>query len=138
MAKSYVLDTSALLAYIESEEGFNTIEDILNDAKGRRARVYLSFISFMELYYVCWQKEGEQIAKELMAMLQSLPIDRVDSNVRITLCAGKIKAKHRLSVADAFVAATAIEKEAALVHKDPELEAMSEYVEVLGLPFKNG
>ncbi len=136
MAKNFVLDTSALLTYIEQEDGFGTIENILQQAKRRRFRIYLSFISFMELYYITWQEKGEHTAREIMVMLQSLPVERVDSNARLTLCAGRIKAKHRLSVADAFIAATAIEKEAVLVHKDPELAVMATYVEVLELPYK--
>lgn len=37
---------------------------------------------------------------------------------------------------DSIIAATAIEKEAVLVHKDPELKAISNYVKTLELPFK--
>ena len=136
MAKNFVLDTSALLTYIEQEDGFGAIENILQQAKRRRFRIYLSFISFMEVYYIAWQEKGEHTAREIMVMLQSLPVERVDSNARLTLSAGRIKAKHRLSVADAFIAATAIEKEAVLVHKDPELAVMVTYIEVLELPYK--
>ncbi|MBI1812038.1 MAG: PIN domain-containing protein [Nitrospirae bacterium] len=65
-----------------------------------------------------------------------MPVHRVDSNERLTLSAGRLKANHRLSVADAFIAATAIEKGAVLVHKDPELEVISKYTEIIELPYK--
>lgn len=90
----------------------------------------------MEIYYVTWMAKGESAAKELSVLVKALPLQRVDSNERITLSAGRIKALHRLSAADAFVAATAIDKNAILVHKDPELKVISQYTETLELPYK--
>ena len=137
MAKSYVLDTSAIFTFTKSEDGSDIVEDILNSAKKGRSIVYLSFISFMELYYVTWQGKSEEAAKELIVLVKSLPIHRVDSSERITLSAGRIKANHSLSVADALIAATAIDKSAVLVHKDPELEIISKYTETVELPYKH-
>lgn len=136
MAESYVLDTSAVLTYVKAEEGSDAIEDILLLAKRGKHVVYLSFISFMELYYIGWQEKGENIAKELIVLVESLPVERVDSHPRLTLLAGRIKANYKLSVADAFIGATAIDKKAVLVHKDPEFEAISRYVEIMKLPYK--
>ena len=136
MAKSYVLDTSAILTLTKAEDGSEVVEDILNLAKKGKNTAYLSFASFMELYYVTWQEKGEDAAKELIILVKALPVHMVDSNERITLSAGRIKANHRLSVADAFIAATAIDKNAVLVHKDPELEVISKYTETLELPYK--
>ncbi|MDP2279845.1 MAG: type II toxin-antitoxin system VapC family toxin [Nitrospirota bacterium] len=136
MAKSYVLDTSAIFTLTKAEDGSEVVEDILNLAKKGKNTAYLSFASFMELYYVTWQGKGEDAAKELIILVKALPVHIVDSNERITLSAGRIKANHRLSVADAFIAATAIDKNAVLVHKDPELEVISKYTETLELPYK--
>lgn len=136
MAESYVLDTSAIFTFTRGEDGADVVEDILISARKGKCLVYLSFISFMELYYVTWQAKSEDAAKELIILVKSLPVHRVDSNERITLSAGRIKANHSLSVADAFIAATAIDKGAALVHKDPELKVISKYTETLELPYK--
>jgi len=136
VAKSYVLDTSAIFTLTKAEDGSDIVEDILSMAKKGKYSVYLSFISFMELYYVAWQEKNESAAKELVILVKSLPVQRIESNERITLSAGRIKANNKLSVADAFIAATAIDKGAVLVHKDPELEIVSNYVETLELPYK--
>lgn len=138
MAKSYVLDTSAIFTLAKAEGGSDTVEDILISARKGKSHVYLSFISFMELYYITWQVKSETAAKEMIIMVKSLPVQKVDSNERITLSAGRIKATHRLSVADAFIAATAIDRSAVLVHKDPELGIISNYIETLELPYKRG
>ena len=136
MAKSYVLDTSAIFTLTKAEDGSDMVEKILSLAKKGKCIVYLSFISFMELYYITWQEKSEDTAKELIILVKSLPVQRVDSNERVTLLAGRVKANHRLSVADSFIVATAIDKGAVLVHKDPELEVISNYVETLELPYK--
>ena len=49
--------------------------------------------------------------------------------------AASIKATHRLSLADAWIAATALELDATLVHKDPEFEKLLELKEER-LPYK--
>ena len=134
--KSYVLDTSALFAFTKEEEGSAVIEDILSLAKKRKAVVYLSFISLMELYYITWQEKGQEAARELTILIQSLPIEKVHSAERLILSAGWIKANYQLSVADAIIAATALEKGAILVHKDPEFKALSDKIEMIDLPFK--
>jgi predicted nucleic acid-binding protein len=138
VAKNYVFDTSAIFAFIKAEAGSGIVENILKNAKKGRCKVYLSFISLMELYYVTWQEKDESTAKELIILIKSLPVQCVDSNERITLSAGRIKANHKVSVADAFVAATAIDKGAILVHKDPEMKVLSKYIETLELPYKRG
>jgi predicted nucleic acid-binding protein len=134
--KAYVLDTSALFAYIELEAGSEAVEHILALAEKSKCTVFVSFISFLEAYYVTWQRKGEDSAKRLMMLLKSLPVERVESCERLILSAGNIKANHRLSLADAIIAATAIEKEAILVHKDPEFKAVSGDLKTLFLPGK--
>lgn len=136
MSKSYVLDTSAIFTLTKGEDGSDTVENILTLAEKGKCTGYLSFASFMEIYYITWMSKGESAAKELLILVRSLPLQRVDSTERITLSAGRIKALHRLSVADAFITATAIDKNAVLVHKDPELKVMSKLIETLELPYK--
>ena len=134
MDKNYVFDTSAIFAYIESEEGADAVEKILTLARKDKCKIFISFISLMELYYVTWQRKGEDIARELVVLIKSLPVEIVESNERLILSAGRIKASHKLSVADAIVTATAIEKSATLIHKASELEPVSKYIKTLKLP----
>jgi ribonuclease VapC len=132
-----VLDTSALFAYIDGENGADEVERILNSAARNRCWIFISFISLMEIYYIAWQEKSETIAKELVNIVKALPLQIVESSERLILSAGRLKALHRLSLADAIIAATAMEHSALLVHKDPELEIRSSYIQVLQLPYKN-
>ena len=48
----------------------------------------------------------------------------------------QLKAAHKISFADAFVAATALRWDAALVHKDSEFKALDGVIKLLALPLK--
>ena len=52
------------------------------------------------------------------------------------LTASKLKAGHRVSLADAIIAAFAIRRGAVLMHKDPELDALAGLLPMEALPYK--
>jgi hypothetical protein len=54
----------------------------------------------------------------------------------ILIHAGKIKASHHLSFADATIAAYALKHDLVLVHKDPEYKALSSQLDMETLPHK--
>lgn len=137
MDKRFLLDTSALFVYTGMENGFETVAHTLNLAKNGKCTVFISFITLTEIYYICWKEKGEDAAKELVVLVKALPVEIVKSSERIALSAGRLKANHKLSLADAIIAATAIDKSAILIHKDPELECISGYTETIKLPYKN-
>ncbi len=61
-------------------------------------------------------------------MIKRKPIEFVHVDERIALVAGRIKATHSISYADAFVVATAIVKEAKIVTGDPEFKGIDTQV----------
>lgn len=132
----YVLDTTAMLAFTEKELGADRVRTILREGERGRARVILSFMTFMEAYYRIWQKEGREKAEEVLALLNALPVERIDASDGSIRLAGEIKALFNLSVADAWIAAAAIQQEAKLVHKDPEFEQLRGRVALEPLPYK--
>ncbi|OIO01597.1 VapC toxin family PIN domain ribonuclease [Candidatus Desantisbacteria bacterium CG_4_10_14_0_8_um_filter_48_22] len=133
---SYVLDTSAILAFLEDEPGADVVERLLKQAGSRKFRVFASFMSFMECFYHVYMEQGEESAKKVYMNLKTLPIHRVDADEELILIAGSIKANFRLSVADSWIIATAKKKNAKLVHKDPEFEQVGKEVILLSLPYK--
>lgn len=92
MSKIFVLDTSAIFTYLEYEAGADAVEKILIQAKGKRCEAFISFMTLMEIYYISWQRKGEDAAKELVVFLKSLPITIVESSERLILSAGRLKA----------------------------------------------
>jgi PIN domain nuclease of toxin-antitoxin system len=47
--KEYVFDTSALLTYIENEEGIETVESLLMKALNK---IFISTVTMIEMFYI--------------------------------------------------------------------------------------
>lgn len=134
--KIYVLDTSAIFCLKDNEEGASKVENILEEAKNENCRAVVSFMGMMEYLYITMIRYGDELARRAYLELTMLPIEIIESNEDLRLCAAELKANHNISVADAWVAATAVAAKAILVHKDPEFEAISHSVKCLVLPYK--
>ncbi len=133
MAERYVLDTSAILAFLGGEPGADRVERLLRGARAGRHEVLVCSITLMELFYTAMRVKGEDAAVRLMALVKAWPLEWVYPDEKMLLQAGRLKASHRLSVAGALIAAVARIRGATLVHKDPELEAMRTQVNLLSL-----
>lgn len=128
--KKYVLDTSALMAYLEAEEGFHRVEEILSAED-----VIVPFISLLELYYISLQEQGQSVADQRYATFRRYPVFW-QFDEQTTLTAARLKAANRISFADSMIAAVAIQNEAILIHKDPEYDELVGQVEMEALPYK--
>ena len=133
---AYVFDTSAWLTLIEDEAGADVVESLLEKANAGSVEILVSFMSFMEVFYITLQERDIEEAQTRLSLMASLPIARAESTVPLSISAARLKAKHRMSVADAWIAALAQEKGATLVHKDPEFEQIEDALEMLKLPYK--
>lgn len=134
--KSYVLDSSAFLTLFEDEKGAETVQKLLELAKKGKLAIFACFATFTEVFYITFREQGREEAQKQVKLMASLAITRVESSEEIGLIAGRLKATHKLSFADAWIAATAILYASFLVHKDPEFEQLEDELKVLKLPYK--
>lgn len=133
--ESFVLDTSAILALWNEEEGASIIDKILRSRSHHR-KVFVSFMTFMECRYRLSKDHGENTADEIFRALSLLPVTRVDVDDALLIAASELKARYNISVAESWIIATAIARKATLVHKDPEFEALADRVTMKALPYK--
>lgn len=119
---AFLLDTSALLTLRGDEAGAARVAALLADASAGGAVCHGCFISLMEVLYRVWKNEGEAAGREAYAACLGLPIIWSHESPALLERAAGLKAKHPLSLADAWIAAAALELGATLVHKDPEFE----------------
>jgi predicted nucleic acid-binding protein len=136
VAERYLLDTSAVLTLTDQEEGFERVEELLDRAAEGSIEVEISAVSLMEVYYITLQEQGEDQAAHLVSLVKAWPVRWVYPDERMLLLAGRFKAFHRLSFADAVIASAARLREAVLVHKDPEFETLASETTLLTLPYK--
>ena len=131
--KRYVLDTSALLTLRDNEPGAERVAEVLQLAARGKARCYGCFISLMEVLYRVWRDEDEASARLAYQQCLAMPIEWLRDNDALLLRAAEMKALYSLSLADAWVAACALEHSAVLLHKDPEFRTLALEQEVLPL-----
>ncbi len=128
----YVLDTSALLTLIEDEVGADRVEQVLS-----HSQVIMPWLVLLEAYYITQQEHGQAEADRRYALMKQLPASIVwEADEPILLTAARLKAIHRLSLADSIIAAFAVQRDAVLLHKDPEFEALSGQVALEAMPYK--
>jgi len=140
---NYVLDTYALQAFLASEPGADTVEDLLRAAGNDRTTLFVSWVSMSEIYYVTHRKsvaENPEVkARVTVEGLQRLALTILPVREAEALKAGRIKAKFTLSLADAFVAALGQIQNAKIVTGDPEFRPLEEAgeIRVVWLPGKS-
>lgn len=128
----FVIDTSALLTLIEDEDGAERVDQVL-----RSERVWIPWLVLLELNYITRQERGETEADRRYALMKQLPVTilwSVDEPTLLT--AARIKASYHLSLADAVIAAVAMQMNATLLHKDPEFEVLTGQLCPEALPYK--
>ncbi|MCX6916451.1 MAG: PIN domain-containing protein [Verrucomicrobiota bacterium] len=138
MAKpdTFLFDTSAFLALLEQEPGHDRVLELIETAIRGGVALFACFVSLTEVQYIVTYKRGGQAAAETLAELQALPVAWVHSDDALCANAAEIKALHRLSLADAFVAAAALRQDAVLVHRDAEFAPLAASVSQELLPPK--
>lgn len=140
----YVLDTSALLALYYQEPGsLDVLEIVSTGVSGdvhepeavpeETPAVFLPFMALMELEYVLRQRQGFWESDRASHMVRAWPVQLVESSPIWRREAAKIKARHPLSLGEAWIASLAILQDARLVHRDPQLDGV-EGLRVLRLP----
>jgi predicted nucleic acid-binding protein len=128
----YLLDTSALLTLIEDEAGAARVEEVL-----RTQAAIITWMSLLEVAYITQQERGVAEAERRYALIKALSVTLIWQVEEATLLtAARLKAVHRLSLADTIIAAYTMQAKAILLHKDPEFEALTGQVGLEALPYK--
>jgi ribonuclease VapC len=130
----YVLDSFAVLAYLEDEAGASQVNVILAAARRSQVSVWMSIVNYGEVVYITEREQGLFAAQRVIATLDQLPITLVDADRTLTLAAAKVKAHHGISYADAFAVALAQASQAAVLTGDPEFRKVDALVAIDWLP----
>ena len=121
---AYVLDTSAIVAYLAQETGGDRVKHVRESAG-------IPFIALTELYAVMWRKHGHVSADETLQSVLGWHLPLLAPDERISLSAGYLKARHSLGIADSYVAALALASQATLVTKDHDFLSLKPDLTIL-------
>jgi ribonuclease VapC len=127
---AYVLDSFALLAYLQDEPAASRIEKLMDRAGKEKCRLLLCIINLGEILYITERRGGLVKAQDALALIQQLPIEILPADEQTVFDAAHIKANHTLSYADSFVVAIGIQENAAVITGDPEFRVVEHIVEM--------
>ncbi len=121
---NYLLDTKALIAFFNNEDGTEKIESILREIDENKADGYISATTITELYYLYSRRIGERVAKERIKQLKRSNLQVVPITENIAVKAGEYKIQ-AIPIADALIAACAHFIEAPVVTDDEHFEKVN-------------
>jgi len=107
MPERYTFDSEAILAFYLDEEGAEVVEDLLEQVQSCAAEGCINVINLTEIYYIL-SRVNPELAEETERKLRlfGLRVVPVEDD-GLWREAARVKAKHSLSLADAFAVATA-------------------------------
>lgn len=119
-----VVDSWAALAFLRKEGSAATaMRRYLKRADSGNLRLLMNLVNLGEVYYRI-QLAGVDDADDRMSLFRKLPIETIPVREPLALEAGRIKAQHRISFADAFAVATARVEHGTILTGDPEILAL--------------
>ena len=125
MPGRYVIDSYALIGYLENEPFAGRIEKYLKQAGTAATSLYLHAIHLGEVYYICLREQGQTSADLAYARIKAFPLTFVDwIDEEHLLEAASLKARYPISYADSFAAALAKIRNCALLTGDPEFSIL--------------
>jgi predicted nucleic acid-binding protein len=124
---NYIFDACALIALIKNEAAFDQVSGLLARAGAGEITVYMSIVNLVEVYYGFLQERDEQAADAIMSDAADLPITVIDTiSGAVYREAARFKAAYSVSLADAFLCASAKDLSAVIVTKDDEIKAVEQ------------
>jgi predicted nucleic acid-binding protein len=125
-----VLDSHALLKLLRDEPGAEAVSLILEKASQRDQPVHMTEVNYAEVQYTVRRKDGDAAWTAIANELRAAPIEFHPADRPLADVAADFKARHKISLADAFAAALAKERKTELVTGDPEFKPLENEIKI--------
>lgn len=103
---------------------------MLDKAASADRPLQMSDVNYAEIKYILLKKDGAESWLQAEEILKGLPIDFHSTSGALADTAADLKARFKISLADAFAAALAKEKKAELVTGDREFKALEREIKI--------
>ena len=134
MTQRYVLDANALLSFVNDEPGAERMQQLLASAMREHNPLLISVVNWGEVFYVSWERRGEEAAKRMMGSIARLPVEVVPADVLLISKAAEIKSLHKIPYADSVAAALAELRQAILITSDRDFQKLGRRIRLYWLP----
>jgi predicted nucleic acid-binding protein len=123
-----VLDSWAVISFLEGEPGANVVEKILLESLQQSTQLMMTTVNLGEVWYNIARRYSSDVADQAVAQVRSLGVDVISADWDLTYQAAKFKVRGGISLADCFAAALALIEGAALVTGDLEFKQVEDQV----------
>jgi ribonuclease VapC len=128
--KPILFDSHAVLKWVQKEKGYQKVRSLLTACRDQSLKGYMNQINLGEVYYLVIRRSGLPEGRIFLENFLRLPIKMVLPDSELIWKAAEIKARHPISYADCFAAATAIRFQASILSGDPEFKKLGDLVQM--------
>lgn len=128
-----ILDTHALMAFLEKEPGYQKMEAYLVSALEKNNYLLMTTVNLGEAYYMVLRECGPAKAQEIEKIVHTLPIEIIAVDWPLAKEAARFKARGQIAYADCFAAALAKLNKGEVITGDQEFKAVEKEVKVAWL-----
>jgi len=128
--KAIVLDSWAVISYLEDEPTATTVADIISDAHEQEVPLLMTVVNAGEVWYIVAREASVADADASIKQLRDLGIVFVDADWDLARDSGYFKSRNKMSYADCFAAALARQRKAHLATGDPEFKQVEQEITV--------
>lgn len=122
-----ILDTKPLIRLFAKEEGWENVQEISSKIEAEEIEGAISVVTLTEIYYKYLQEKRPDLAKARTEELRyATYLKKLEIDEEVAVKAGEFKGKYNVSIADAFIAATAYFEGSTIISDDPDFKRISE------------
>ena len=133
ISTAVILDSWAVIAYLEGEDSSEKVANIIADAHEAGAPLLISVVNAAEVWYIVAREASVADADRAIKQLRDLGVEFVDAGWTLAKEAGRFKSANKMSLADAFAAALTKHRKARLATGDPEFKQVENEISIAWL-----
>jgi predicted nucleic acid-binding protein len=122
-----------MLDFLNAGTGAHRVRELLRESVKQDIPLLMSVANWGEVFYVVWQKRGEEAARRAIENLSRLSIKPIPVDLEQSLKAAEIKTRHKIPYMDSLAAALAEIRQAVLVTSDRDFEKLGRRIPILWL-----
>jgi predicted nucleic acid-binding protein len=131
--KAYVLDSWAVMAFLQDEPAAERIADLLADAQENGIPLGMTVVNAGEIWYIVARRTSTAEADRTLRLIEEIGVRLFDADLALTKVAAGYKVKGNISYADCYAAALAKQQKAHLVTGDEEFKPLESEISILWL-----
>jgi PIN domain nuclease of toxin-antitoxin system len=131
--KSAVLDSSAVVAFLFKEKGYETIVNLFEKAIDANKNLLITAANWPEIRYMTYMIVGDSGWQGVKAKLLGLPVEIIPIDFQTAEVAADLLYEHHLALSSCFTAALAMQKKLEVYTADTKFKTLEGKIKIVWL-----